>query len=313
MTTMTTLPAVPTLRGAYTALITPFNADGSAVDLVRLADNIHHQAAGGITGVVPCGTTGEAPTLTDQEHRLVVETTVETARSDGLQVIAGAGSNSTAHAVHLHRFAHAAGADAALHVCPYYNKPSPEGLYRHLMTIADSCGLPVVLYNIPGRTGVRLTANLIVRLAAHPQIVAIKDATGSLDGAAQIVLRTDLALLSGDDPLTLPIASVGGVGVISVVSNIVPEKVAALCRSCLDGDWGAAREMHGELLALSRGVLSLSSNPIPIKVAMAILGRDTGALRLPLCEPDPATRRAVADLLAAAGVHSHELASSRDG
>ena len=301
-----------TLSGAYTALITPFTADGSSVDLVRLTDNIRHQAAGGITGVVPCGTTGEAPTLTDQEHRVVVEATVAAAGPDGLLVIAGAGSNNTAHAIHLHRFAHAAGADAALHVCPYYNKPTQEGLYRHFMTIADSCGLPVVLYNIPGRTGVGLTVDTIGRLAAHPNIVAIKEATGSVDLAARIATRTELVLLSGDDPLTLPIASVGGVGVISVVSNIVPEKVATLCRAFLDADWDAARSVHEDLMMLSQGLLSLSTNPIPIKTAMAILGRDTGALRLPLCEPDPPTHRAIVDLLKAAAIHPLELASSRN-
>ncbi len=289
-----------TLQGAYTALITPFTADGSAVDLDRLSDNIRHQAASGIAGVVPCGTTGESPTLTDQEHREVVEKTLEVAKPDGLQVVAGAGSNSTTHAVHLHRFAHAAGADAALHVCPYYNKPNQEGLYRHFMTIAESCGLPVVLYNIPGRTGVRLTGDTIVRLAANANIVAIKDATGSVDLAAEVAIRTDLVVLSGDDPLTLPIAVVGGVGVISVVSNIVPDRVAALCHAILDGDWDGARVLNGDLLALSRGLLTLATNPVPIKTAMAILGRDTGALRLPLCEPDPPVRRAIADLLKAA-------------
>ncbi len=299
-----------TFSGAYTALITPFTADGSAVDVARLTDNIRYQAAGGITGVVPCGTTGEAPTLTDQEHRVVVEATVATGGSEGLRVIAGAGSNNTAHAVHLHRFAHAAGADAALHVCPYYNKPTAEGLYRHFMTIADSCGLPVVLYNIPARTGVGLTVDTIERLATHPNIVAIKEATGSLDLAAQIATRTDLVLLSGDDPLTLPIASVGGAGVISVVSNIAPEKVAALCRAILDADWVAARAGHEDLLILSRGLLSLSTNPIPVKTAMAILGRDTGALRLPLCEPDAPSRRAIADLLKAAAIRPLELSSS---
>ena len=298
-----------TLSGAYTALITPFTADGSVVDVARLTDNIRHQAAGGITGVVPCGTTGEAPTLTDEEHRVVVEATVATGGAEGLLVIAGAGSNNTAHAVHLHRFAHAAGADAALHVCPYYNKPTAEGLYRHFMTIADSCGLPVVLYNIPARTGVGLTVDTIGRLAAHPNIVAIKEATGSLDLAAQIATRTDLVLLSGEDPLTLPIASVGGAGVISVVSNIAPEKVAALCRAILDADWVAARAAHEDLLILSRGLLSLSTNPIPIKTAMAILGRDTGALRLPLCEPDAPSRRAIADLLKAAAIRPLELSS----
>ena len=296
-----------TLKGAYTALVTPFVADGSTVDIQRLEQNIRQQAAGGVTGVVPCGTTGEAPTLTDQEHRVVVEKTVELAKSHGLQVIAGAGSNNTEHAIHLHRFAHAAGADAALHVTPYYNKPSQEGMYRHFMAVADSCGLPLVMYNIPGRTCVALSADTIERLAAHPNIQAIKEATGSLDQASEIALRTDLVLLSGDDTLTLPIASVGGVGVVSVVSNLVPQKVADLCRAFLDGDWEAARILHGELFGLSRGLLSLATNPIAVKAALQILGRDTGAVRLPLCPPDQETRQAIEDMVAVSGLRAAEL------
>ena len=296
-------------KGAYTALVTPFTADGSAVDLERLAESIRHQAAGGITGVVPCGTTGEAPTLTDQEHRVVVEKTVELAAAEGLQVIAGAGSNNTEHAVHLHRFAQAAGADAALHVSPYYNKPTQEGLYRHFSSIADSCGLPIVLYNIPGRTSVAISTDTIERLAAHPNIQAIKEASGSLELAAEIVARTDLTLLSGDDSLTLPMASVGGAGVISVVANLVPERVAGLCRAFLGGDWILARELHAELFGLCRGLLALSTNPIPIKTALEILGRDTGALRLPMCAPDEATRKAIVELLSSSRVTAHELSA----
>jgi 4-hydroxy-tetrahydrodipicolinate synthase len=297
-----------TFQGAYTALVTPFTADGEAVDLQRLADNIRHQAAGGVAGVVPCGTTGEAPTLSDDEHRLVVEKTLEVAGPLGLAVIAGAGSNNTEHAIGLHRFAHAAGADAALHVAPYYNKPTQEGLYRHFGAIADSCGLPVVLYNIPGRTNVTLTAETIQRLAAHPNVQAIKEATGSLDLASEILLRTDLVLLSGDDSLTLPLASVGGRGVISVVANLVPDRVAGLCGAFLAGDWGGALQVHRELFPLARGLLSLATNPIPVKAALEILGQDSGALRLPLCAPDDGTKRAIADLLAAAGLRSEALA-----
>ncbi|MHC4413916.1 MAG: 4-hydroxy-tetrahydrodipicolinate synthase [Planctomycetota bacterium] len=296
-----------TLKGAYTALVTPFVADASAVDVRRLAENVRGQAAGGVDGVVPCGTTGEAPTLDDGEHRLVVEKTVELGRSLGLQVIAGAGSNHTEHAIHLHRFAQAAGADATLQVVPYYNKPTQEGLYRHFMSIADSCGLPIVLYNIPGRTSVSLSPKTIERLAAHPNIQAIKEATGSLDLASEIVLRTDLALLSGDDSLTLPLASVGGCGVISVVANLVPGRVAALCRALLGGEWDTARALHGELFRLSRGLLSLATNPIPVKAALKILGRDTGAVRLPLCPVDGETRETIADLLAASGLRAVEL------
>lgn len=292
------------LKGAYTALITPFTADGSSVDEQRLSDNILHQASGGVAGVVPCGTTGESPTLSDKEHRAVVEKTIEIAKPQGLQVIAGAGSNDTAYAIHLHRFSHAAGADAALHVTPYYNKPSQDGLYAHYMAIADSCDLPIVLYNVPGRTNVELTADTIHRLSSHPNIIAVKEATGKVDLASEINLRTDLTLLSGDDPLTLPIAAVGGVGVISVVSNIVPDKMAQLCNAFLNGDWPAALKIHSELFALSRGLLSLAVNPVPIKQAMAEIGLDTGAVRLPLVGADEQVRKAIKNLLAASGVQA---------
>ncbi len=288
-----------TFHGAYTALITPFVADGSEVDFDRLADNIECQAAARVSGVVPCGTTGESPTLNDKEHRAIVEKVVELAKPHGLTVIAGAGSNDTNYAIHLHRFSHAVGADAALHVTPYYSKPSQEGLYQHFMAIADSCDLPIVLYNIPGRTAVALTGDTIHRLAAHPNIRAIKEATGSLDLASEINLRTDLQLISGDDSLTLPIASVGGVGVISVVSNLVPEKIAALCNAFLNKDWSAAQQLHRDLFAMSRGLLSLETNPVPIKTALALLGRDTGTVRLPLCAPTDAVRQSIKELLAA--------------
>lgn len=296
-----------TFQGAYTALITPFVADGSKVDFDRLAQNLEQQAAGGVSGVVPCGTTGESPTLSDQEHRALVEKVVELAKPRGLTVIAGAGSNDTNYAIHLHRFSHAVGADAALHVTPYYNKPSQEGLYQHFMAIADSCDLPIVLYNIPGRTTVALTGDTIHRLSAHPNIRAIKEATGSLDLASEINLRTDLQLLSGDDSLTLPIASVGGVGVISVVSNLVPERVAALCEAFLNNDWPAAQEFHRELFALSRGLLGLAVNPVPIKTALALLGRDTGTVRLPLCSPDDDVRQSIKKLLAAGNLQSAKV------
>ncbi len=298
-----------TLRGAYTALVTPFTADGSAVDLRRLADNIAAQAAGGVAGVVPCGTTGEAPALADREHRAVVETAIEAARKLGLRVMAGAGSNSTGRAVQLHRFAHEAGADSALHVTPYYNRPSQEGLYRHFAAVADSCDLPVVLYNVPVRTGVSLAIETIERLAGHPNIAGIKEASGSLDLASAIAGRTDLALLSGDDTLTLPIAAVGGVGVVSVVGNLVPERMAALCRAFLDGQWPQARHIHLETFDLARGMLSLGPNPAPVKAALQLLERDTGALRLPLCPLDGKAREAVAELLHRAGLAAHELAA----
>ena len=296
-----------TFQGAYTALITPFTSDGSTVELERLADNIRHQAAGGVAGVVPCGTTGESPTLSDTEHREVVLKSVEVAGSLGLAVIAGAGSNSTRHAIELNRLAHAAGAHASLQVVPYYNKPSTEGLYRHFMEIAESCPLPIVLYNIPARTGVSMSAGLIERLAAHPNIRAIKEASGSLDLASEITRRTDLALLSGDDTLTLPLASVGAVGVISVAANVVPQKIAELWRLIDAGDGSAAHALHGSLFPLAQGLLSLATNPVAVKTAMHLLGRDSGALRLPLCRPDPATGEAIGRLLAASGLRPVEL------
>jgi 4-hydroxy-tetrahydrodipicolinate synthase len=289
-------------RGAFTAIVTPFTSDGSSIDHARLAEQINFQAEGRVTGIVPCGTTGESPTLSEDEHRSVVEAAIEIGRPLGLKIIAGAGSNNTEHAIHLHKLARELGADAALQVNPYYNKPSQEGLYRHFMAIADSCDLPICLYNIPGRTGVALSPETAERLAKHPNIQAIKEATGSLDSASEILARTKLALLSGDDSLTLPFASVGGVGVVSVVSNIVPEKVTAMCEAFNAGEFDAARKIHFELLPLSRGLLSLDTNPIPVKAAMAKLGRDSGALRLPMCSPSKTATEAIEKLLAAQGL-----------
>jgi len=284
-------------RGAYTALVTPFTEDGGAVDFDRLRAGIDRQADGGITGIVPCGTTGETPTLSTDEYHTVIECAIAAGHQRDLTVIPGAGSNSTNHAVEQHRFVHQAGADAALHVTPYYNKPSQEGMYRHFMTIADSCDLPIVLYNIPGRTGVLMSVDTIARLADHPNIQAIKDATGGIDMAPQVVERTDLVVLSGDDPLTLPIAMGGGRGVVSIASNLVPDRVATMCRAFLEGDWGTACSLHARLLPLARALLTLDTNPVPLKIAMARLGWDTGAVRLPLCQSDDAVGRAIDEVL----------------
>ncbi|MCZ6837017.1 MAG: 4-hydroxy-tetrahydrodipicolinate synthase [Planctomycetota bacterium] len=272
-------------RGVFTALVTPFTQDGAKVDVKRLKDNIRVQSVAGVKGVVPCGTTGESPTLSEDEHRLMVETTTELARENDLKVIAGAGANDTKHAIQLHRLALEAGADASLQVNPYYNKPSQAGLYGHFMAIADSCDLPIVLYNIPGRTGVCQSIETIVKLAQHPNIVAIKDATGGLDLVNQTVSRTDLAVLSGDDPLTLPMASIGGQGVISVLSNLLPGRVAAMWHAIEQNEWTKARAIHQELYPIATNLLSLDSNPVPLKAALALEGKDTGTLRLPLAPP----------------------------
>lgn len=297
------------LKGLFTALVTPFSSDGREVDARRLAEHVRFQAAGGAAGVVACGTTGESPTLSEAEYRRVVETTIETARDAGLLAVAGTGSNSTAHAVELHRFAAEAGADASLQVNPYYNKPSQEGLYRHFATIADAADLPIVLYNIPGRTGVALSIGTIERLAGHPNVVAMKDATGGLDLVSEMRRRTDLVILSGDDPLTLPLVALGGSGVISVIGNVVPDRVSDLCRLALAGDFEGARRVHEELLPLAKGLLSLDTNPVPVKTAMKILKRDSGALRLPLCPPGEAVEREIERLLRESGVGREAVAA----
>jgi len=283
--------------GCYTAIVTPFTADGGAVDLRRLEEGIRRQAAGGVSGIVPCGTTGESPTLGEEEHAQVVEAAVRVGRAAGLQVVAGAGSNSTAHAVHLQKLAFQLGADAGLQVTPYYNKPSQEGIYRHFMAVADSCDLPVMLYNIPGRAAVAIAPETVERLSRHPNVVAIKEATGSMDSASEIRQRCGITILSGDDSLTLPFAACGSSGVVSVVSNLFPARVQALCEAFLANDFARAQEIHRELFPVAKGLLSLDVNPVPLKAAMRILGRDSGAVRLPLAEASKQTVDRINEIL----------------
>lgn len=271
-------------EGAYTAMITPLR-DGQ-VDTDRLIVNVRFQISSGITGLVPVGTTGESPTLSHAEHGKVIETVVK-ASEGKVKVIAGTGSNATSEALELTKHAKAVGADAALMVNPYYNKPTQEGLYRHFMTVADGVGLPICLYNIPGRTGITMSAATVARLYKHPAIVAIKEATGSMDMASEIAGLCDIPILSGDDSLTLPLMALGGKGVISVVSNLLPGRVAALVKAGLAGDFAAARKIHFELLPLFKAAF-VEVNPVPIKIAMQHAGLDSGELRLPLCEMEPA-------------------------
>ena len=286
-----------TPQGAFTALITPFTPDGARVDHARLTESVGRQARGGIKGVIPCGTTGETPTLSAEEYRAVVETVAEAARNEGIACIPGAGSNCTAHAAELHRFAHTCGAQAALHVNPYYNRPSQEGLYRHFMVLADAAPLPIILYNIPGRTGVLMQMETIQRLARHPNIVAIKDATGGLDFVTRVAADTDLIVLSGDDPLALATTALGGRGVISVLGNLLPHRMSALIDAALGDRWEEARAIHAEILPFARAILELDSNPVPIKTAMEMAGLDCGAVRLPLCPMSDAARQQLARLL----------------
>ncbi len=285
--------ARPTFRGAITALVTPFR-DG-AVDFDRLKAQVRYQIDQGIDGLVPCGTTGESPTLSHEEHHRVVETTIAEA-AGRVPVIAGVGANATAEAIELHRFAKQAGATAGLSVNPYYNKPTQEGLYRHFMTLSEKVDLPIVLYNIPGRTGITMSPQTVARLYRDGNIAAVKEATGDASFASMIMQECDVPVLSGDDPLTLPILAVGGVGVISVLSNVLPARVAELCRLGLDGDIAAARKIHHEVWALTRS-LFLDGNPAGVKAAMQMLGRDAGELRLPLVEATEPTRKALADAL----------------
>ena len=270
------------LQGAITAMITPFR-DGR-VDFDRLEANVRFQIEKGICGLVPVGTTGESPTLSHEEHHKVIECVVNTAAGK-VKVIAGTGSNATDEALALTDHARSVGADAALVVNPYYNKPTQEGMFLHFMKIAD-VGLPVVLYNIPGRTAVGLTPATVARLAAHPNIIAIKEATGSMDVASEIMSLCDpqdLTILSGDDSLTLPLMAIGGRGVISVLSNLMPDRVRALTDVALAGDFGPAAQIHRDLFGLFKAIF-IETNPIPIKAAMAMAGMDSGELRLPMCE-----------------------------
>lgn len=281
------------LQGAITALITPF-AQGK-VDEARLRKNVEWQVAQSIDGLVPVGTTGESPTLTHAEHNRVIEVVVDAA-AGRVPVIAGTGSNSTAEALDMTRHAQEVGAAASLQVNPYYNKPTQEGLYRHFMAIADAVELPLVLYNIPGRSAVALTIETIVRLARHPNIIAIKEATGSLDTASEIAVATNLTILSGDDSLTLPLMAVGGKGVISVASNIIPSRVHQLTTLALGGQWDEARKLHLELFPLFKG-LFVETNPIPVKTAWHLMGHDTGDLRLPMCPMSAANHANLLELL----------------
>lgn len=295
------------LSGTLTAMITPFR--NGAVDFDRLAANVDFQVDSGINGLVPVGTTGESPTLSHEEHRVVIERVIATA-AGRVPVVAGTGSNSTSEALELTTHAAKIGADAALIVTPYYNKPTQEGMYRHFMTIAEKTDLPIVLYNIPGRTGVTMSPQTVARLAKHPNIVAVKEATGSMDITSEIVSLCDpdsLVILSGDDSATLPLMSIGARGVISVLSNLMPQRVRALTDAVLAGDFAAARVLHLELFPICNAMF-IETNPIPIKTAMAMAGMDSGELRLPLCEMADQSRAQLGRVLGACGTLSVDQA-----
>ena len=279
--------------GTYTAIVTPFNQDGS-VDYVRFRELIDLQIAGGVAGIVPVGTTGESPTLTTEEHIEVIRVAAEHV-AHRIQVIAGTGANATQEAIELTQAALDCGADATLQVTPYYNKPSPEGLYRHFSAIAD-LGLPVVLYNVPGRTARDIPIPLVKRLAAHPGIVAIKEAAGDVGRVSQVRAACELEVLSGDDALTLPMISVGACGVISVASNVMPREMSELVKLALTGRIGEARALHERLMPLFTD-LFIEVNPVPVKAALAMMGRIEEVYRLPLCEMAPENRERLQETL----------------
>lgn len=271
--------------GVGVALVTPF-LDGQ-LDRVRLREQIEFQLAAGTNFLVPVGTTGESPTLSHDEHERVISEVIQIT-AGRCKVMAGTGSNSTAEALHLTRWAAKEGADASLQVAPYYNKPMQEGMYQHFKAIAEDVGIPHCVYNIPGRTGKNIEPDTIARLAELPNIAMVKEATGSLDQCSQILNTTSLTVLSGDDSLTLPMMSVGAEGVVSVAGNIVPTDLLAMVRAALAGDFTAASRAHHKLFPLCRDMLSLATNPVPLKAAMHLLGRDSGELRLPMTPLDAA-------------------------
>lgn len=265
--------------GLTVALTTPFR-DGE-VDEDALRRQVEFQIEAGTQCISPVGTTGESPTLSHDEHERVISVVVE-AVAGRIKVMAGSGSNSTAEALRLTRWAARAGADAALVVAPYYNKPTQEGFYQHYRALAEQVDIPLCVYNIPGRTGKNIEPETIIRLAEFEHITMVKEATGSLDQASEILGATDLTVLSGDDSLTLPLLAVGGQGVVSVVANIVPHDMRDLLNAFHAGDIEAACRAHHRLFPLCRDMLGLATNPIPVKAALKLLGRDTGEVRMPM-------------------------------
>ncbi len=286
-------------KGVFTALVTPFEQDGS-IDERRLRELVEAQIKGGVAGLVPVGTTGESPTVDHRENIEIIRIVIEQANGR-VPVIAGTGSNSTQEAIEMTARAKELGADASLQVAPYYNKPSQEGFYRHFTAIADAVDLPMIVYNIPGRTGKNIENETMLRLAGHPNIVGVKEASGNFTQVMELIERkpASFSLLSGDDNLLLPITALGGDGVISVASNLVPEMMVELTNECLAGNMANARALHYRLLPLFR-VLFIETNPIPIKYALSLKGMLKEVYRLPLCPlSDPQKRqveRVVRDL-----------------
>lgn len=291
-----------TFQGSMVAMVTPFRDGG--VDEAKIRELVEFHVKNGTDAIIPCGTTGESPTLSHAEHKRVVEVTIEAA-AGRVPVVAGTGSNSTAEAIELTRHATEAGANGVLMVCPYYNKPTQRGLIAHYTAVAKAVDIPIILYNVPGRTGVNMLPETVATLAEVPNIVAIKEASGSIEQMTEVIsLCGDrMTVVSGDDTLTLPLMAVGGMGVISVIANILPKETAEMTRAALNGDWKRAKEIHLRIFPLCKAMF-YETNPIPVKTAMQLLGRLNGELRLPLAPMADANRDRLAKALKAYGLLS---------
>jgi len=288
-------------RGAFVAIVTPF-IDGK-LDEQGLKDLIEFQIAGGTHGIVPCGTTGESATMSHAEHRRVVELTVKTV-AGRVPVLAGTGSNSTSESIELTRAAKEAGADGALMITPYYNKPSQEGLFQHFKAVAETVDIPIILYNVPSRTAVNMLPETVARCAQIANIVGVKEATADLNQISQVIrlCPKDFAVMSGDDFTSMPTVMIGGTGVISVTSNVAPRDMAAMMDAALAGDLAKAKELHYKLLPLMQAMF-IDTNPVPAKTALAMMGKiKSGLPRLPLYKMNEANEEKLKKVLAAYGL-----------
>ncbi|NOY09920.1 MAG: 4-hydroxy-tetrahydrodipicolinate synthase [Spirochaetes bacterium] len=283
-------------KGVYTAIVTPFT-DDNKIDEKTLRNLTDFQIEKGVQGIVPVGTTGESPTLDHEEHHRVIEIVIDQAKGR-VPVIAGTGSNCTDEAIRLTEKAKQAGAAASLQVAPYYNKPTQEGFYRHFTAVADTVGLPVIVYNIPGRSGKNIENSTMLKLAEHKNIIAVKEASGNITQIMDLISKKpdSFTVLSGDDNLAFPILALGGKGVISVASNIVPDRMNEFVQSALEGNWDKARKMHYELLPLFRAIF-IETNPIPIKASLAMKGMIKENFRLPMCRMSEEHRKALQKVL----------------
>ncbi len=272
-------------KGSFVALVTPLKDDG-AVDTKRFLELVDFQIENGTHGIVPCGCTGEAATLTHEEQKVAIKAVIKHVNGR-VPVVAGTGSNSTTEAICLTKSAADAGADGALVITPYYNKPTPEGQYQHYKVIAEAVSIPIMLYNVPSRTGISMLPETVARLSEIDNITVIKEASGSMEQVSKIMAACDIAVMSGDDSMTLPMLSVGAAGVVSVAANIVPAQMAQLVSAFNGGDLDTARKTHFDLYDIFKAIF-LETNPIPVKTALQMMGMLNGKLRLPLCEMGPA-------------------------